>query len=123
LTQTQVNRVWKTLFPKEKTVPSDLFDLVTRDLKLSAPGKAVTDVAVRQAVARLYAEGESDGSSWFDDTETYADALRHNRAEAWELNVPNEEAERLTDLLEEAGVKATAQRIRELYSREMGYVR
>lgn len=123
LTQDQVNRVYKMLFPKKKssTIPGDLFDLVADELKRSAPGKAVTDAEVRQVMSRLYLEGESDGSGWFDDTESYAEALRHNRDTAWEIHVPEEDEERISALLEDAEVRPTPERIRAWYRHEKGF--
>lgn len=123
LTQAQVNRVYKMLFPKKKssTIPGDLFDLVADELKRSAPGKAVTDAEVRQVMSRLYLEGESDGSGWIDDTESYAEALRHNRDTAWEIHVPEEDEKRISALLEDAEVRPTPERIRAWYRHEKGF--
>ena len=123
LTQAQVNRVYKMLFPKKKssTIPGDLFDLVADELKRSAPGKAVTDAEVRQVMSRLYLEGESDGSGWIDDTESYAEALRHNRDTAWEIHVPEEDEKRISALLEDAEVRPTPKRIRAWYRHEKGF--
>lgn len=121
LTQTQLNRAYKALFPKRSKAPGELFGLVADELKRSAPGKPVTDVAVRQAVARLYAEGESDGSGWLDDTETWADAVQNKREADWEINVPRADRRRIEAVLREAGVKPTDDRVRAYYRQEMGF--
>ena len=123
LTQTQLNRAYKILFPKNRpaTMPADLFDLVASELD---PGKPVTDAQVRQIMARLYTEGRTIGKSWLgsDVKESYADALRNERGAPWapDIDVPESERHRIEGILRDKGFAATDARIRRYYWDELG---
>lgn len=120
LTQTHLNQAYKSLFPKRKpaTMPVDLYDLVASELE---PGKPVTHAQVRQIMSRLYTEGKTDGSGWFSDRETYADALRNERGEQWvpDIDVPESERRRIEDILRDNGITVTEDRIRRYYWDEL----
>lgn len=115
LTQTQLNRAYKILFPKNRpaTMPADLFDLVASELE---PGKPVTDAQVRKIIARLY----TDSSGWF--SESYADALRKGKGAQWapDIDVPESERHRIEGILRDKGFAATDARIRRHYWDELG---
>ena len=126
VTQTQINRAYKTLFPnrKEKSAPGDLLDLVGEELKRTAAGKSATDAEVRRVMSRLFAEGETEDAGWFawgiGKDETYMDALRKGRGDAWsaDVEVPAEDAARIEELLREEGVTPTPGRVRRYYWEE-----
>ena len=116
----------KTLFPnrKEKSAPGDLLDLVGEELKRTAAGKSATDAEVRRVMSRLFAEGETEDAGWFawgiGKDETYMDALRKGRGDAWsaDVEVPAEDAARIEELLREEGVTPTPGRVRRYYWEE-----
>ena len=126
VTQTQINRAYKTLFPnrKEKSAPGDLLDLVGEELKRTAAGKSATDAEVRRVMSRLFAEGETEDAGWFawgiGKDETYMDALQKGRGDAWsaDVEVPAEDAARIEELLREEGVTPTPGRVRRYYWEE-----
>ena len=103
---------------KGKKMPEYFYDLVVSNLE---PGKPATDQNIRQAIANLYMDGEISGAGWvswgYGKDETYASAVRENRADKWLPDVSEEEEKAITAILRSRGVKVTEERIR-LYKRE-----
>ena len=118
LTQTRINRALKMLFPQQTKIPDeDLLQLVADELKRSNPGAPVTDSAIRQTLARLYAEGKSEGKKWFDDAESSAKGNKQEDAQG--INVPDKDRQRIEEILRTAGVEPTPARVRAYYSRAL----
>lgn len=123
VTQTQINRIYRTLFPQKKasSAPEDLFELVGLELKRTSPGKSATDEEVRRVMSRLFTEGQTENAGWFTwgvgKDENYMKALREGREQDWsaDVEVPAEEEAGIRKILREAGVTPTPGRIRRYY--------
>ena len=112
---TKVEGIFKRM-GQGKKMPVDLYDMVLSNLE---PGKPATDERIRQTIANLYMDGTTKGSGWFSDGETYADAVRNNRAAEWLPDVTKTEKQEITAILRGQGVTVTDERIRQYKKTEM----
>ena len=113
ITVSRVEGIFKRM-DQGKKMPADLYQMVLDNIE---PGKPATDERIRQTIANLYMSGETDGSGWFSDSETYAGALREGRGDSWLPGVSKEEHDAISALLRGRGVNVTEERIRR-YKRE-----
>jgi hypothetical protein len=120
LTQSMLNEAYRRLHPEESKPTQKtaaLWDVVAGRLE---PGKQASAEQVVKIMARLELEGETPGFGFavFDrgENETYGEALANERGDAW--GPPEKDYRRIRAMLENAGVKATDERIRETYFQE-----
>lgn len=98
----------------------EFFEAVKKTL---LPGKAPDEAHVRKVIANLLMDGETGGSGWYIGAgrdETYFDAVKNGRGDAWMPEVTKEEGKEISRILKSQNITSTPERIRMYKKHQLG---
>lgn len=113
LTQTEINQAAAALGLNVKKLSPNMYAMVAAQLK---PGEKATFADVRKIMAEIRMDqlkGTTPDSGWIFDSETLAEAVRHNRADAWLPDLSSQEKKEIYAVLRAQGVPPTEEKARQ----------